>query len=450
VHRLFIISGITCFLFLLGFAITTFFENEKRAGGLMCGLAAAYLVLWFSIGFLIPDATLSIVRGFWILVAAGIILLSLPFGKPQPLEIDPAAAERFDERHVIFGRMELAKGTPQYDTYYSELNPQMKGFDDHLRSMPKLGEPGGYYFHEYDTPYFDAVFEFIANYNHLAQPGLPATEPKRLTPQEATRRIKGFAGHLGALDVRITRLRDYHAYSHTGRKPTNWGQKITPGHTYAIVISAEMSHQMVHSAPDVPAATESSVQYMRLANIGIILATYLSRLGYQARAHIDGNYHTLVTALAHEAGIGELSRMGLIITPSRGPRIRLAAVTTDLELIEDKPVNFGVQHFSEICKKCAENCPSNSIQAGDKQKVRGVVKWQSQMETCYKYWRTAGTDCAVCMAVCPYSKPATFYHNIIRFFCTRNPVARWIILQMDDFFYSRTPRHHDRPDWFAK
>ena len=173
-HSLFIVSGIICFVFLLGFAITSFFENEKRAGSLMVALAAAYLVLWFSIGFLIPAATFIIVVGFWISVAGVTILLSLPFGTPQPLEIDPAATERFDERHVIFGRMGLAKGSPEYEIYYSELNPQMKGFDDHLRSMPKLGEPGGDYFHEFDTPYFDAVFEFIANYNHLAEPGPPA------------------------------------------------------------------------------------------------------------------------------------------------------------------------------------------------------------------------------------------------------------------------------------
>ena len=138
------------------------------------------------------------------------------------------------------------------------------------------------------------------------------------------------------------------------------------------------------------------------------------------------------------------------MTPTHGPRVRLAVVTTELDLNEDTPVNFGVQHFCEICKKCADNCPSASIELGDKKTVRGVVKWQSQMETCYKFWRTAGTDCAICMAVCPYSKPHTFYHNIIRFLCTRNPVARHIALLMDDIFYSRMPRHSDKPNWFAK
>jgi len=437
-------------LFLLGFALTSVFEKEKRASAVALIIAAVYGSAWFLAGHIFPGATLYMAAAFWTLLIAGFGLLSWPFGQPAPLEIDPSSTERYDERHVIFGRMELEPGMPQYEKYYSELNPQVKGFDDHLRTMPRLGEPGGEYSHELDSPYFDALFEFIAKYSHLADPGSPITERIDLSAAEATRRIKGFARHLGALDVRVTRLKDYHVYSHAGRRLHNWGDKNDMHHTHAVVFSAEMDHEMVHSTPRAPAATESAVQYMHLANIGIALAMYLSKLGYSARAHIDGNYQVLATAVAHDAGIGELGRIGLIVTPTHGPRVRLAVVTTDLDLIEDRPVNFGVQHFCGICKKCADNCPSASIELGNKKTVRGVVKWPSRMETCYRFWRKAGTDCAICMAVCPYSKPHTFYHNIVRFLCTRNPLARLIALFMDDIFYSRMPRHSDKPDWFAK
>lgn len=54
-------------------------------------------------------------------------------------------------------------------------------------------------------------------------------------------------------------------------------------------------------------------------------------------------------------GIGELGRPGLIITPTHGPRVRLAVVTTDLPLMHDAPVSIGVQHFCAICKKCSDN-----------------------------------------------------------------------------------------------
>jgi ferredoxin len=448
-HPFFIFTGFIGSLFLTGFAATSFHEKERRAAAIALIMATIFGSVWFLTGYIFPGATLHFSIVFWVLLIAGIGFLSWPFDKPAPLEIDPSSTERYDERHVIFGRMELEPGLPQYDEYYSKLNPQVKGFDDHLRTMPKLGELGGEYSHELDSPYFDALFEFIAKYNHLADPGIPNADRVTLSPEEATRRIKGFATHLGALDVRVTRLKNHQVYSHAGRKMHNWGQKNDIDHTYAIVFSAEMDHEMVHSTPQAPAATESAVQYMHLANIGISLAMYLSKLGYRARAHIDGNYQVLATAVAHEAGIGELGRLGLIMTPNHGPRVRLSVVTTDLELIEDRPVNFGVQHFCKICKKCADNCPSSSIDFGEKKIIRGTVKWQSNMETCYKFWRNAGTDCAICMAVCPYSKPHTFYHNIIRFFCTRNPISRHIARFMDDIFYSRMPRHSEKPNWFS-
>jgi reductive dehalogenase len=205
---------------------------------------------------------------------------------------------------------------------------------------------------------------------------------------------------------------------------------------------------MVHAAPLTPPATESAIEYMRSADIAMCIATYIKNLGYQARAHIDGNYHVLATAVAHDAGLGELGRLGLIITPSHGPRVRIAVVTTDIPLKEDRPVNFGVQHFCEICKKCAHNCPSQSIESGAKKEIRGVTKWPSRMESCYKFWRRVGTDCSLCLAVCPYSKPNSFYHSVLRFFINRNAMARKLAFVMDDLIYGKRPRHTNMPDWF--
>jgi reductive dehalogenase len=346
--------------------------------------------------------------------------------------------------------MELDQDTWQYEEYYSNLNPDVKKFDDHLRELPSIGDPGGIYAHPFDSRYFQAVFKYIEKFNHLADPGSPSSDPVDITAEEATKRIKGFGKYLGALDVRMTRLKDYHVYTHVGRQLDDWGQNLEPNHKYAIVFSIEMEHEMVHSAPLSPGSMESAVKYMKIADIGICLATYITELGYKARAHVDANYQVLCTALAHDAGIGELGRLGLIITPDHGPRVRLAAVTTDLPLIEDPPVNFGVQHFCQFCKKCAENCPSGSIESGNKEQIRGVFKWQSNMESCYQYWVKLGTDCAICMAVCPYSKPNSFYHSIVRFFSGRNAIARRLAFHMDDLFYTKKPRHIDKPEWFSK
>jgi hypothetical protein len=71
------------------------------------------------------------------------------------------------------------------------------------------------------------------------------------------------------------------------------------------------------------------------------------------------------------------------------------------------------------------------------------------MESCYKYWRSAGTDCAICLAVCPYSKPDTPYHRILRFFIKRNAPARRLAFFLDDVLYGKRPRHIHKPEWFS-
>jgi epoxyqueuosine reductase QueG len=77
-----------------------------------------------------------------------------------------------------------------------------------------------------------------------------------------------------------------------------------------------------------------------------------------------------------DAGLGELGRFGYLITRKFGPRVRLAAVTTDLPLIADKPADIGVEDFCRDCKKCALCCPSNSIAMDDKIEVNGTLRWK--------------------------------------------------------------------------
>ena len=80
-------------------------------------------------------------------------------------------------------------------------------------------------------------------------------------------------------------------------------------------------------------------------------------MGYDARPHIDGNYQLICPLVARDAGLGEIGRMGLLMTESHGPRVRIAVVTTDMELLPDKYVKkHSVIDFCQMCKKCAERC----------------------------------------------------------------------------------------------
>ena len=82
---------------------------------------------------------------------------------------------------------------------------------------------------------------------------------------------------------------------------------------------------------------------------------------------------------------------------------------------------FGVEAFCTVCKKCAENCPSQSIPYGDKTREghnisnqSGVLKWYSNLERCYAFWSKNRMSCADCIRVCPFNKPMGMIHYVTR------------------------------------
>ncbi|UCE05911.1 MAG: hypothetical protein JSW07_20350, partial [bacterium] len=68
-------------------------------------------------------------------------------------------------------------------------------------------------------------------------------------------------------------------------------------------------------------------------------------------------------------------------------------------------------------------------------------KWLSDQDNCYRFWRIQGTDCAICVKVCPYSYPRAPMHNMIRWFVRRNNFARRMAFMGDQFFYGQRPKN---------
>lgn len=142
------------------------------------------------------------------------------------------------------------------------------------------------------------------------------------------------------------------------------------------------------------------------------MADYIRQLGYAARAHHFSNYQVLAVPVAVDCGLGELSRAGYLLTKKFGLGVRLSVVTTDMPLTHDQPVDIGVQSFCEQCKLCADECPSGAIPGGVKTLHNGLLKWKLDEKKCYAYWYFNGTDCGICMAVCPWTKPPTLFHKM--------------------------------------
>ena len=367
-------------------------------------------------------------------ILAILILLFLPldlFRRPAPL---PIPDSRVDERDTMFARIGREAGTPQYEEYYSR-RPELKQGDDHLRAMIPLMKPGA---REYDPKisrqaelYFEEIFDIEAD---------PATVDKwRVRFEDSpdkNQTIREMVLALGAVAVGCTSLREEYIYTHKGRFAEDYGHQIRLDNPSVIIFLVEMDFDEMKRAPRAEAIRESARQYWRAAVVARNLEAVLKAAGYAAKAHYDAHYDLILPPLAVEAGLGEVGRNNFLIANRFGSRVRIAAVTTDLLLGQDVPIYLGVDHFCSICRKCADNCPSRALSLIGREEVRGVRKWPTETEKCYAYWRQVGTDCGICMAVCPFSHRNTLFHNLVRCAVRLNPWLRHIARFFDDLIYS--------------
>ena len=119
--------------------------------------------------------------------------------------------------------------------------------------------------------------------------------------------------------------------------------------------------------------------YQRLACMSNTLADYIRRLGWPARSDAFNNYVTIMPRLVALAGLGEFSRLGIVVNPFMGAAFKAAAVLTDLPLVPDGPIDFGLQNYCSVCKICAEQCPMHAISTGEQEEYRGYMLWRTDV-----------------------------------------------------------------------
>ena len=454
----------------LAYFVSSIWEKEKRASifaGLQLVVPPGLLGLVF---YLSGSGFFDTISGM-VLLGAGVILIVLAplllviktHPNKKALEgtkgFIAGSVQRFDERATVFSRnRSLRPGSEQFEQFYAQ-HPEYAEYDAARRKLGgPVGKPGSID-KPYEKPNLAASVASTSFALHLSVPEVVTPPPfaafkgERISlgPQKATERVKGFARHLGAGLVGITELNPLWTYSHRGEifreNWEDWGKEIQVSHKYAIVFTTEMSFEMIASAPHTPTGIESRLQYARGAFIATQLAAYIANLGYAATANHFRHYEGLLVPLAVDAGLGELGRFGYLITRKFGPRVRLAAVTTDMPLIVDQPVDIGVEDFCRDCKKCALCCPSNSIAMEDQIEVNGTLRWKLDEQSCFEYWGKVGTGCNICMRVCPWSHASSLPHQLIKNLVSRNWMARRVFTLMDDIFYGRKPRPKAPPKW---
>ena len=188
-------------------------------------------------------------------------------------------------------------------------------------------------------------------------------------PAKMAHRIKRAAMLLGASRVGIAKVDMRWVYSHRFRRNTLQSEaiEIPQEFKYVIVIITEMDYETVHTYPSALGGAASGLGYSKEAFVSTSLAQFISNLGYQAIASMNDT--ALGIPMAIDAGLGQLGRNGILITPWFGPRVRISKVFTDIPLSIDRPIDIGVARFCEVCKKCVDDCPS-----GQSQEMRPPLK----------------------------------------------------------------------------
>ncbi len=221
---------------------------------------------------------------------------------------------------------------------------------------------------------------------------------------ENTRALKSLSYFMGAELTGVCEIPRYAWYSHD-----ECGEAIECHHKFAVVMLIDQEFDTMEGASgdDFISGAQSMRAYMRGAVISGVMSEHLRGLGFSARAQTNADSEVLQLPLILLAGLGELSRIGeLVLNPFVGPRFKSVVLTTDMPLVVDKPIDFGLQYFCSNCYKCARECPCDAITWGDKVMFNGYEMWKLDAERCARYRLTnqRGLACGRCMKTCPLNK----------------------------------------------
>lgn len=419
--------------------------GEARAARITLRIMAGLLIV-YGLAAVAP-APVAHVLGVPLLLLPPMALAAFYLAtRPRRHGVDPRPLRPFDERDNVFCRNALKPGSPAFVDYY-ERHPERLETDDRFRALPGLFGRESTFFQPYlyaaGRSMLDAIYRGL--YNCLDGP--PSEFRETPDPAAAARYVKELATRLGAHSVGITPIRDYHVFTHAGYGRRH-GEPIALEHPTAIVFTVEMDRDITMTAPRASVWLEIGKHYLGSAVISTVLAGAIRQLGYQARAHVLERDQVVMPLVARDAGLGEIGRIGVLMTPKAGPRVRLGVVTTDFPLETDMRVpDFGTMAFCARCTKCAEACPANAIPLGPPGDADGVARWQLNHEACFTYWNKTGVPCGRCLAVCPLSGTEYSVDRWIKQAARGAAPAQQWALAAHDLFYGSKPRPLAPPAW---
>lgn len=171
----------------------------------------------------------------------------------------------------------------------------------------------------------------------------------------------------------------------------------------AIVFTIAMDKEKIRQAPSIPSVVEVFRTYYEVGVIVNKVAAFLRERGYNAHAGpaVGGDVNYIPVAI--DAGLGYAGKNGLLITRDNGPRIRLAAVYTDIENLpfSQKNPHGWVRDFCEICNACVRKCPAGAIYSETKTLADGGPAFIDHTRCARPFSNDNG--CTLCIKHCPFS-----------------------------------------------
>jgi len=358
--------------------------------------------------------------------------------------------DRFDQKYTMFSRPLWDPQVKELLEWVLERSPSKgkAGYaleDQALRIAARVGTM--MHLFENDRPNPSAISRDIGAIltpERVARNTMVSLPPKEeklgiSDPVKLTRDIKNAAIYFGADLVGICKLDRRWVYSHSfglgdgGYNP----QEIPEEFQYAIVMGYGEDYNMLKYFPTYIADAETSLGYSRMALTNAYMAKFIKILGYKAMSCSTNDVATTIP-MAMQAGLGELGRNGLLVTPEFGPRVRISKVLTELPLIPDTPIEFGVTEFCSMCEICADTCPGQAILHGERStearnesNAAGELKWPIDAGRCIGHWARIGKPCTICISVCPFNKPDNWFHRSVRWLVDNVRWADSFYVKMD-------------------
>ncbi len=299
----------------------------------------------------------------------------------QPTNRIPGPVERVDQRSSVFARSLLGEFGEELEREFKRMTVRypvgasLVDLQNHINLYPRRA-------------------------NKVAEKKAPIpTDPRVLS-----RHLKCLGHFLGADIVGIGRLPQSAVYSRDMK-----GREIDAPYPYAIALVVRKDEPTLGASNGWEEIVDgaSFQAYQRVALQTEAMANYIRRLGWNAVATNMNSYVTLMPQIALDCGIGEVSRMGIVLNPFLGANFKVAAVLTDMELEADGHVDFGLQDYCSSCTICAEQCPSHAITRGGQTLHNGYYTWKLNDRVCsdFDVLNKEGCVCGRCTKVCPWHRP---------------------------------------------